>query len=76
MRPHSTKATATLLLMLFLALPFSCWAWKGTCVGISDGDTIRVMRAEEQVKVRLASIDCPELKGQPFGRKAKKFVSG
>jgi len=43
-------------------------------VGVSDGDTIKVMRAHEQVKVRLYGIDCPE-KGQPFSSKAKQFTS-
>jgi len=43
-------------------------------VGVSDGDTIKVMRAHKEVKVRLYGIDCPE-KGQPFTRKAKQFTS-
>ncbi len=43
-------------------------------IGIKDGDTFVVlMNGKEQV-VRLAHIDCPEKK-QPFGTKAKEFVS-
>jgi len=43
-------------------------------VGVTDGDTIKVMRAHKEVKVRLYGIDCPE-RGQPFSRKAKEFTS-
>lgn len=45
------------------------------CIGVSDGDTITVLTANnKQYKVRLAHIDCPE-KGQPFGKNAKQFTS-
>ena len=44
-------------------------------VGISDGDTFKVLYQENQeIKVRLNHIDAPE-KGQPFGKNAKKFAS-
>lgn len=46
----------------------------GKCVGVSDGDTISVMRDGEAVKVRLSGIDCPETK-QDFGSAAKKATS-
>lgn len=43
-------------------------------IGIKDGDTfVLLIDGKEQV-VRLAHIDCPE-KRQPFGNKAKQFVS-
>ena len=48
--------------------------WTGKVVGVSDGDTITVMRQGRGIRIRLAEIDCPE-KGQPFGKKAKQFVS-
>lgn len=48
--------------------------WTGKVVGISDGDTVTVMRDGRGTKVRLAEIDCPE-SGQPFGMKAKRFVA-
>ncbi|MBN1689014.1 MAG: thermonuclease family protein, partial [Candidatus Omnitrophica bacterium] len=48
--------------------------WTGKVVGISDGDTISVMRDRQEVKIRLAEIDCPE-GHQPFGGKAKQFTS-
>jgi Micrococcal nuclease (thermonuclease) homologs len=46
----------------------------GKVVGVSDGDTIKVMKDGKVVKVRLAEIDCPE-KHQDFGMAAKKFTS-
>ena len=48
--------------------------FKGKVVGVSDGDTISVMRDGRAVKVRLHGIDCPEKK-QPFGTRAKRFTS-
>ena len=44
-------------------------------VGVHDGDTITgVTEDKQQVKVRLAAIDAPEI-GQPFGQAAKKAIS-
>jgi len=44
-------------------------------VGITDGDTIRVMHDGAAERIRLWGIDCPESK-QPFGTRAKQFTSG
>jgi len=63
-----------LALILFLLLPWSAWAWSGKVIGISDGDTITVLRDKQPQKIRLYGIDCPE-KRQPFGKKAKQFTS-
>lgn len=47
----------------------------GKVVGVSDGDTIKVLTPEKEViKVRLAEIDTPE-KAQPYGQKAKQALS-
>src|SRR3989454_1517607 len=48
--------------------------FSGRVVGITDGDTIKVMHNGRAEKIRLHGIDCPE-KGQPFGTKAKQFTS-
>ncbi len=48
--------------------------FKGKCVGVTDGDTISVMREGKAEKVRLYGIDCPEV-GQPFATKAKQATS-
>jgi micrococcal nuclease len=46
----------------------------GEVIGITDGDTIRVLvDGEKNLRVRLHGIDAPE-KGQPYAAKAKEFV--
>ena len=64
----------SLALALFLPLPCVTLAWSGMVVRISDGGTIKVMRACKEVKVRLYGIDTPE-RGQAFSKKAKQFTS-
>ncbi len=43
-------------------------------IGVKDGDTIELLIDNKPVVIRFAHIDCPEKK-QPFGQKAKQFVS-
>jgi micrococcal nuclease len=64
-----TGVFAVSALMLMAAPTFT-----GKVVGVSDGDTITVLRGHETVKIRLEGIDCPE-SGQDFGRRAKRFTS-
>lgn len=73
---HNQKTFLYLLVLLLLSFPISSTAatFTGKVVGISDGDTISVMREGRAVKVRLHGIDCPE-KGQPYGTKAKQYTS-
>ena len=48
---------------------------RGRTIGITDGDTIKVLSADkEQILVRIAFIDAPE-KGKPFGERAKQALS-
>jgi endonuclease YncB( thermonuclease family) len=46
--------------------------FTGKVVGISDGDTIRIMHNGVPERVRLWGIDCPESK-QAFGSRARQF---
>lgn len=58
-------------------LPQLLWAavLTGQVVGISDGDTLKVLDANKQVHtIRLMGIDAPE-KAQPFGQRAKQSLS-
>ncbi|QDU61214.1 Thermonuclease precursor [Planctomycetes bacterium Pan216] len=48
-------------------------AFTGRAVKVVDGDTVDVLRDGKAVRVRLASIDCPE-RGQPFGKVATDYV--
>jgi len=63
-----------IFITIFL-FPAILFAWDGKVVSVTDGDTIKVLKNGKQVKIRLASIDCPE-KGQPYGQAAKKFTAG
>lgn len=49
--------------------------YTGTVVGVSDGDTIKVLDGGgRQHRVRLAGIDAPE-KAQAFGQRSKQSLS-
>jgi endonuclease YncB( thermonuclease family) len=47
---------------------------EGKVVGVTDGDTIKVLRVKELFKIRLNGIDAPEKK-QAYGQKSKEFLS-
>lgn len=47
--------------------------FSGQVIAVTDGDTIEVLENNNQVKIRLAEIDCPE-STQDFGQKAKQFT--
>lgn len=50
--------------------------FQAKVVAVKDGDTIEVLYENNTIEVRLAHIDCPELKKhQPFGQTAKKFTA-
>lgn len=58
-----------------LLLSCTSWAWQGKVIGVSDGDTITVLRdGHDQYKIRLYGIDAPEI-GQPHGKESKKNLS-
>jgi micrococcal nuclease len=56
---------AIISLIVLSVLPaFAADTWTGKCIGVTDGDTIKVLNGRETVKIRLHGIDCPE-RGQP-----------
>ena len=65
-----------LFLSVLLTLPLGAEAetLKGKVVGVTDGDTIKVLVEKRTVKVRLAEIDTPE-RGQPWASRAKQALS-
>jgi micrococcal nuclease len=67
-------AFVVVALVLCGAPVFAGEQFTGQVVGITDGDTISVMREGRAVRVRLEGIDCPE-KGQEFSQRAKQFTS-
>lgn len=46
----------------------------GKVISIADGDTFTMLVNNQQIKIRLHGIDCPE-KGQDFSIVAKEFLS-
>lgn len=46
----------------------------GQVVSVADGDTVTVLNANQQHKIRLQGIDAPE-KAQPFGQRSKESLS-
>jgi len=70
-----TLNTFITLLTLVGVSVFAGESFSGKVVGVSDGDTITVLRGDKSTaRIRLESIDCPEKK-QPFGNAAKEFAS-
>ncbi len=66
-----------LVLTVALLFPLSALSneWTGTVIGISDGDTVKVLNAKnQQVKIRLVEIDAPESK-QAFGTQSKQSLA-
>jgi endonuclease YncB( thermonuclease family) len=68
------RIQTTLHTLILLLLPSLLFAWQGRVVSVMDGDTIEVLKYDQQITIRLAAIDCPE-KSQPWHKRAKKFTS-
>ena len=64
------------LLLTVTGFPATAETLTGRVVGVHDGDTLtQLVDGRQQVKVRLAGIDAPEL-AQPYGQQAKQALSG
>jgi endonuclease YncB( thermonuclease family) len=64
-----------LLLLLCMSVGLQAYEYRGMVVGVSDGDTIKVLDENKvQHKIRLYGIDAPEKK-QAFGTKSKEALS-
>lgn len=73
-RSRRGSAAGTLLIALFLATAVAADEFRGTVVGVTDGDTIKVLHDGRPEVIRLNGIDAPE-KGQAFGERAKQFTA-
>ncbi len=60
------------LLLLTLGVAAQPTHFAARVIGVSDGDTYRILVDNREIKVRLDHVDCPE-RGQPFGKAAKQF---
>ncbi len=70
------RRACVLIAAALVALPTttSAQTFSGRVVGISDGDTVTVMRDGQAVRIRLDGIDAPE-SGQDFTNSAKQLLS-
>jgi endonuclease YncB( thermonuclease family) len=63
------------ILAILASVPCSAAAdFAGHVVKVTDGDSVTVLVDTKQVKVRLDSIDAPELK-QPFGKRSQQSLA-
>jgi endonuclease YncB( thermonuclease family) len=75
--PVSRRIILAMSLAILLVLPVlgaEQFQFVGKVVGISDGDTLSVMREGTAVKVRIYGIDTPE-RAQAFGTRARQYTS-
>ncbi len=63
-----------LVLAALLVNPAAAGEFKGRVVGVTDGDTIKVLHDDRAEIVRLVGVDAPE-KRQPYGDRARRFTS-
>jgi micrococcal nuclease len=70
------KNLKNVLFLVILLAAFNLWApsFTGTCIRITDGDSIAIWVHNKVVEVELEGIDCPEI-SQDFGKEAKDFTS-
>jgi len=61
-------------LAVLAAAPCALADFVGRVVHVSDGDTLTVLVDRKPVRVRLDSIDAPEL-GQPFGKRSQQSLA-
>ena len=76
MRNFAVKFTCGLIVsFLFVFIDAKADVLIGTVVGVSDGDTIKVLDSnKKEHKIRLMGIDAPEKK-QNFGASSKQALS-
>lgn len=65
-----------LKVLVISALAHSCGYSQlvGKVTAIADGDTFTMLVSNEQTRVRLHGIDCPE-RGQDFSKAARQFLA-
>ena len=73
--PRHLSVVPGVLWLLLMVAPALVHAeqFTGKVVGISDGDTLSVLREGRAVKARLSSVDAPE-KAQAFSTQARKVA--
>ena len=75
MARHGFVVTSVFTFLLLISARLPAETLSGRIIGISDGDTLKLLDAEYVThKIRLSGIDAPEKK-QDFGEKSKNALS-
>ena len=61
--------------LLLLAGSTSAETFTGRVIGVTDGDTLTILRGGRPATVRLRGIDAPE-RGQPYATRAQQYLAG
>jgi endonuclease YncB( thermonuclease family) len=79
-----TKKLISFFVFILLFMAQTSFAAKFLVVNVKDGDTIKVLKMDNKITVRLVGIDAPEtskriskykgIKGQPFSKEAKNYL--
>ncbi len=75
------RSVSALLFSAVLVSSAGAMPWQAKVVHVEDGDTVTVLKGHEQLRIRLASIDAPEMShgagrpGQPMAAVAQKKLS-
>jgi endonuclease YncB( thermonuclease family) len=67
-------AAAWVVVWSFLLGAAGAEEFVGRVVGVTDGDTLTVLRARHSERVRLQGVDAPE-KRQAYGERARRFTA-
>jgi endonuclease YncB( thermonuclease family) len=70
----TTTAILLLTALVFAEPPKVVEQFTGRVIGVTDGDTVKVLVDKQAVTVRLEGIDAPE-KSQSFGAKSKEALA-
>lgn len=72
---HHLRVPLLAITLALAAVPAWAESFSGRVVGVTDGDTVKVLTADKrEERIRLSGIDAPE-KSQPFGQASKKHLS-
>lgn len=74
LRSAAMRLFLAALLFAIAATPSFAEEHTGVVVSVHDGDTLTMLVEKQQVKVRLAEIDAPELR-QAFGNRSKESLA-
>jgi micrococcal nuclease len=72
MDSHRPLRSCIFCLALLLSAPTVVWSLE--VVGVTDGDTILVLRENHRIKIHLYGVDAPETQ-QAYGKLARDFTA-